>query len=103
MGDKRVRIRVDGPDFIYEPATLTTNGEGTVTWHCDQSFGLHFGDRTPFQKLRIQSPAGSVTIPFDTGRPLALGTYKYTVAVCRDDGVLIDQCPEIIIDDSRGG
>ncbi len=88
-------------DFGYDRATLRAQPELVVEWTCrtgdsPNEFAVHFGARTPFDRVILQSERGVLTRSI---RPTAArGAYKYVVAVAAAGKVFIDACPEIIVD-----
>jgi len=92
--------------FYSRPSTVTTKyGRGdTITWTCPKGpFALHFGERTPFARVQIQS--GLVGTTHTTSELVltdaARGAYKHITAVYDTEiaRVLIDASPDIIIED----
>ena len=104
-----IHISVDkAGQFSYRPSTAVIKKHDKVTWTSDAgSFAVHFEARSPFRKVRISSRASKarganggqrIERAEVGGRPP--GTYKYAVAVFdrATDRVLIDACPELILE-----
>jgi plastocyanin len=84
-------------NFTYAQATLYAHRGDPITWHCPQGeFAIHFRGRTPFGLVLLQSVEGHIhaTVTADA----APGAYPYVVAVCVNGRVVIDACPEIIVE-----
>lgn len=95
-----IHVGEDG-NFSFLPATLHARRKDTITWYCEQGeFALHFGARTPFKMTML--PSQGKQIVEEVHDQATLGAYRYVVAARARGKVLINACPEIIIEDPPG-
>jgi hypothetical protein len=103
-----ITINDDG-EFAYSVSTrlMARNPKRpgkfrTVKWSSKGPFVIDFGDRSPFQVLTLKGrknrqgsyESGAVVVE----RSAPLGRYRYAVAVCKDDEVFLDACPEVVVE-----
>ena len=95
--DRLALVGEDGA-FTFVPATLRARRGDIITWYCEQGeFALHFGTRTPFNKTMLSSQGKQ--IEEKVHGQAALGAYRYVVAARVGQRVIINACPEIIIEE----
>jgi hypothetical protein len=103
-----ISINDDG-GFAYTVSThrMTRKPEGVaepkfrkIKWSAEGPFVIDFGDSSPFDRLSLkneqQGPYESEEVVVDAAA--ALGRYRYAVAVCKNNQVYIDACPEIVVE-----
>lgn len=98
-----VRIRISGSGFIYathdnkDAASIRVTRRDLVRWNCDHgNYTVLFKGQSPFEAVAVHGRKGA-----DSAVSVVVGekgTYKYAVTVALEDGGLITDDPEIIID-----
>jgi hypothetical protein len=97
-----IHVDADG-NFRYDNAVQIVRKNQRVQWISPNGdFAICFGERSPFDdEFEVRGRKGTAAPEDEDRRGLkpsgdALGTYKYAVAVCTEQGVFIDAgCPHI--------
>ncbi len=78
----KIRIELDGGNFVYHPALLQANQGDLISWRCDQGdFTVSFPERSPFDNVTIQGSQGNPTLPEQIRGDAEPRVYHYHVAV----------------------
>jgi hypothetical protein len=102
-----IAINDDG-EFSYSVSThrMTRKPEGVapakfrrVKWSAEGPFVIDFGNSSPFSLLTVKNQQGCFeSDELVVAGSAPLGRYRYAVAVCKNDRVYLDACPEVVVE-----
>ena len=97
--DPTIVISVIGSTVHVKPERVEiVKNKNKVTWLCkDGTYAVLFNDDTPFRKKAFAAEAGD---DIKTNIADKVGSFKYSVAVVRDNGIFTVD-PEIVVDDDK--
>jgi hypothetical protein len=87
-------------DLVYRPAVLRAQRGATIVFTAGgKAFTALFYDKTPFEKVVIESKGGEKLLASAARVVGPPGVYSFAVGLLHDGRILLDpKCPEIIIE-----
>ena len=85
-------------DLFYRPAVLRAPRGATISFKAEGTFTALFYDKTPFDKVVIESKGGESSVATAARVVGPPGVYSFAVGLLHEGRILLDpKCPEIII------
>jgi plastocyanin len=100
--ERKIQIEIDVTpegDLVYRPAVLRASRGATILFTAGgRAFTAMFYDKTPFDKVVIESKGGGPSLATEAKVVGPPGLYSFAVGLLHDGRILLDpKCPEIII------